>query len=141
MALILADTSAWVEFDRKTGSRVHLRLRRLLHDAAPDDVLATTEPVQMELLAGARTDRREEDLRRMLAGVHWLPVNASADFDAGARAYRLCRRRGVTPRGLVDCMIVAIAHRTQAAVLAHDADLARIADVIGVRLDPASLRP
>lgn len=140
MALILADTSAWVENDRTTGSRVDLRMLELLDGTAPDDVLATTEPVQMELLAGARTDRREEDLRRMLAGVHWIPADASADFDAGARAYRLCRRGGITPRGLVDCMIVAIAHRTQATVLAHDVDVARIADVLGVRLDPASLR-
>lgn len=140
MALILADTSAWVEFDRKTGSRVHLRLRELLRGGTPD-VLSTTEPVQMEVLAGTRTDQREEDLRRMLAGVHWLPADARSDFDAAARTYRLCHRRGITPRGIVGCMIVAIASRTDATVLAYDADVARVADVLGVRLDPASLRP
>jgi predicted nucleic acid-binding protein len=38
-------------------------------------------------------------------------------------------------------MIAAVALRTGAAVLAHDADLARIATVVPLRLDEATLRP
>jgi hypothetical protein len=34
-----------------------------------------------------------------------------------------------------------VAQRTGASVLSHDQDLARIADVIGIPLDEASLRP
>jgi predicted nucleic acid-binding protein len=57
------------------------------------------------------------------------------DFDAAARIYRACRRVGVTPRGMVDCMIAAVAARHGASLLAHDADLARIAGVLGIEVD------
>jgi predicted nucleic acid-binding protein len=47
---------------------------------------------------------------------------------------------GITPRGMVDCMIAAVARRTGASLLSHDAGLVRIAHVIGIALDEASLR-
>ncbi|HEY9565120.1 MAG TPA: PIN domain nuclease [Nocardioides sp.] len=134
---VLADTSAWVEFDRATGSRTHLRLRELIQLGE----VATTEPIQMEVLAGARSQTRELDLRRMLNGIAWLPCEPATDFDAAQRIYRTCRRGGITPRGLIDCLIAAIALRTQSAVLAHDADFARLAAVIDMRLDNGSLLP
>jgi predicted nucleic acid-binding protein len=37
-------------------------------------------------------------------------------------------------------MIAAVAQRTGASLLAHDADMDRIARVIGITLDHASLR-
>jgi predicted nucleic acid-binding protein len=42
---------------------------------------------------------------------------------------------------MVDCMIAAVARRHGARLLACDAALARIADVVGIELDEASLRP
>jgi predicted nucleic acid-binding protein len=56
------------------------------------------------------------------------------------RIYRRCRKAGVTPCGLIDRMIAAVAWRREASVLAHDADLDRVATVIGIELDRASLR-
>jgi len=50
--VILADSSAWIEYDRATGSLVHRRLADLI--AGGGDV-AVTEPVVMEVLAGAGT--------------------------------------------------------------------------------------
>ena len=104
--MILADTSAWVEYDRATGSDVDNRLTQLIRRGGP---VAVTEPVVMEVAAGARTDAREVDLRRLLASFDLLPFDAAADFDAAARIYRRCRRGGVTPRGMVDCMIASVA--------------------------------
>ena len=59
--MILADTSAWVEYDRATGSAVDLRLAELIAAEGP---VAVTEPVIVEVLAGARSDAR----RRTCAG-------------------------------------------------------------------------
>jgi hypothetical protein len=67
-----------------------------------------------------------------------LRFDAAADFDGAARIYRTCRRAGITPRGLVDCMIAAVAFRHGASLLARDVDLVRAADVVGIELDPAS---
>jgi len=133
--VILVDTSAWVEYDRATGSAVDRRVLELIADEGP---AAVTEPVVMEVIAGARDERREADLRRLLLRFELLRFDAAIDFDGAARIYRACRRVGVTPRGMVDCMIAAVARRYEAALLALDVDLVRVADVIGIELDPAS---
>lgn len=135
--MILADTSAWVEYDRATDSSVDRRLAALIGSDGP---VAVTEPVVMEVLAGARDDRREADLRRLLLRFELLSFDAVADFDGAVRIYRRCRAAGVTPRGMVDCMIASVAWRREAALLAHDADMDRVARVIGIRIDDASLR-
>lgn len=134
--MILADTSAWIEYDRATGSAVDDRLTELIRDNSP---LAVTEPVLMEVMAGARDDRRERALRRLLLRFDLLSFDAAADFDAAARIYRRCRREGITPRGMVDCLIASVARRHDATLLAHDLGLSRIARVVGVGLDQASL--
>lgn len=135
--MILADTSAWVEYDRATGSAVDVRLTDLIASAGP---LAVTEPVVMEFLAGARTNRHEDNARRLLMRCTLLPFDSVTDFDGAVRIYRSCRRVGVTPRGMIDCMVAAVAWRTGAALLAYDADLGRVAQVFGIELDDASLR-
>ena len=135
--MILADTSAWVEYDRATGSAVDRRLSGLIE---ADRAVAVTEPIVMEVLAGARSDARADDLRRLLLRFTLLRFDVTADFDGAVRIYRRCRRGGVTPRGLVHCMIAAVAWRQGATMLAHDADLDRVAQVIGIEVDEASLR-
>ena len=76
--MILADTSAWVEYDRATGSSVDRRLSELLET---DAAVAVTEPVVMEVLAGARDERREADLRRLLLRFELLSFEAVPDFE------------------------------------------------------------
>ena len=126
-----------MEYDRATGSAVDGRLSALIETEGP---LSVTQPVVMEVLAGARNEQREADLRRLLLRFEFLPFDAVTDFDAAVTIYRRCRRAGITPRGMLDCMIAAVAWRQRAALLAHDADLDRVARVIGIDLDDASLR-
>jgi predicted nucleic acid-binding protein len=135
--VILADSSAWVEYDRATGSSVDQRLAGLIE---ANGLLAVTEPVIMEVLAGARDDRHGAYLGRLLLRFQLLRFDGATDFQSAAQIYRRCRATGITPRGLIDCMIAAVAWRTGAALLAHDADLFRVAKVIGIELDKASFR-
>jgi predicted nucleic acid-binding protein len=136
--VILADTSAWIEYDRATGSAVDRRVTELISDEGP---LAVTEPVIMEVVAGARSADREADLRRLLLRFDLLRFEVAADFEAAAAIYRRCRRVGVTPRGLIDCMIASVAWRHRASLLAADADLGRVAAVVGIDLDRTSINP
>lgn len=130
--MILTDTSAWVEYDRATGSETDRRLTTLI---AEDGPVAVTEPVIMEVLAGARSDAREADLRRLLLRFQLCRFDPIADFDGATRIYRRCQQAGVTPRGLIDCMIAAVAWRHSAAILACDDDLYRVAHVAGIKVD------
>ncbi len=135
--MIIADTSAWVEYDRATGSATDRRLTELIAGEGP---VAVTEPVIMEVLAGARSDAREADLRRLLLRFRLCRFDPAADFDGAARIYRRCRQAGITPRGLTDCMITAVTWRNQATLLACDRDLDQVARVIGIGIDQPSQR-
>lgn len=121
--MILVDTSAWVEFVRDTGSAACN-----LVDEHLDGSIATCDAVRMELLAGARSERQLDDLRRMLERAEVIPTGPT-DYDRAASIYRACRRIGETPRSLVDCLIAAVAIQAGTPVLHADRDFTMIADV------------
>jgi predicted nucleic acid-binding protein len=122
--VILADTSAWVEYLRATGSPAHVRLRELI---AGQGELATTEVVVMELLAGAAAQEEAARLRRLLGRFELLPVEGLADYEAAADLSRRCRAGGETVRKLTDCLIAAVAIRHGATLLHRDRDFEVIA--------------
>ena len=126
--MVLVDTSAWTEYLRGTGSGTHFRLRELL---AADAALAATDVVHMELLAGARDETDDVQLRRMLAALEHVPVDP-LDWEVAARLHRTCQRQGEPVRSLTNCLVAAVAIRVQAPVLAQDHDftvLARLTDL------------
>ena len=129
--MILADTSVWVEYDRATDSPADRTVTGLISSA---DDLAVTEPVMMEVLTGARDELGERRLRSLLLRFTHLQFHATSDFEAAVRIYRRSRAAGFTPRGLIDCMIAAVAWRHDATLLTVDADLTRIAEVMNIGL-------
>jgi predicted nucleic acid-binding protein len=131
--MILVDTSAWVEFLRGTDSQVCKAVDQLL-----DDDLASCDIVSMELLAGARDERQLRQLRGLLARTVLLPTTAS-DYEAAAAMYRQCRSHGETVRKLVDCLIAAVAARSEAEVLHSDTDFSVLQKHVGLRIHRDSL--
>jgi predicted nucleic acid-binding protein len=121
--VILADTSAWVDFLRATGSDANLRLRALIEG----DQLATTDVVLMEVLAGARDDGHRDRLRALLARCRFVPIAGPRDYEDAAEIYRACRRAGHTVRALTDCLIASVAMRAGLSVLHADRDFDAIA--------------
>jgi predicted nucleic acid-binding protein len=117
--MILVDTSAWIEFMRKSGHPVHLTLKRLLRERAS---IATTEVVIMEVLAGLRTGADHARMRVLLLGLPRVRIRGLPDFEGAADLYRACRRRGDTVRKLIDCLIAAVAIRERVSVLHNDRD-------------------
>lgn len=85
------------------------------------DRLAITDPVVMEVLAGARTDPHLHQLRGLLGRAEMARCE-SVDYPAAAVLYRGCRQRGETVHRLVDCLIGAVAIRNGLSVLHNDAD-------------------
>ena len=114
---VLADTSAWTEYLRRTGSPANIAVRRLL----ASQELLVTDVVAMELMAGARDDADERRLEALLATAQAAPV-IPEDWRAAARLQRRCRARGETVRRSTDCLIGAVALRVGVPVLHADAD-------------------
>jgi predicted nucleic acid-binding protein len=129
--LTLADSSAWIEYLRGTKSPTHLHLRELVTSGAR---VAITDVVLLEVLAGARSRRDREELKRLLYACEYVRTVTPADFESAAEVYRVCRRNGETIRKLTDCVIAAVALRYDAAVLTCDSDFAAIARHVPLEL-------
>lgn len=127
--MIFVDTSAWVEFLRDTGSFACNRVDELL-----DADIATSDPIRMEVLAGARDERHLSDLRRLLARASIVRTEPS-DYEAAAALYRTCRRGGDTVRKLIDCLIAALAIRADLPILHADSDFDVLAHHTTLRIE------
>jgi predicted nucleic acid-binding protein len=126
--MLLADTSAWIEYLRGTDSPADVAL----HAALQADEVATTDAVMLELLSGARTERDADRLLGTLESLEYLPTAGRYDWERAAQMYRTCRQSGVTIRSQLDCLIAAVAERCDVPVLHADADFARLAAITGV---------
>ena len=127
----LIDTSAWIEYLRKTGSRTNIEVRRTLNiDAQICDV------IRMEILAGARDQQHVTQLEKLLARATTIKTEP-VDYDNAAAIYRACRKLGVTIRAQIDCLVAAIAIRTNTKIIHHDSDFDAIAQVTKLKIHPA----
>ena len=126
--MLVADTSAWIEYLRSTGSPVHLALRANVEAGA----VTLIEPVKAELLVGARTHVELRELRRLIDGLDIELIHPRDDFDRAVEIHLRCRTVGVTPRGLIDCLIAAVTERCGLPLLHADRDLAAIAAIVGL---------
>ena len=123
--MYLVDSSAWIEYLRRTGSRADARVTELVERESP--TAGVTEPVIMELLAGARDSADFCKLRRLTGAMPLCKIDPVCDYTEGAALYKLLRNEGLTIRSVTDCLIAAIAWRRDATVVHADADFDRIA--------------
>ncbi len=128
--MILVDTSAWVDYLRDRDTAVVDTLAGLIDRGAD---VATTEPVIMELLAGAGRPAQAAAVERLTNGLPLLGVDPRLDFRAAAELYAAARRSGRTIRSIVNCLIAAVAIRHDVPLLHKDADFDVIAEIATLR--------
>lgn len=129
--MILVDTSAWIEFLRGTDDPVVARLSHLIESG---EELALTEPIVMELLAGATSAPLEKSIGMLVDGLPIVPLDARLDYRAAAQLYVASRRNGHPIRSLVDCLIAAVAVRRDLPVLHRDRDFDFLAEISPLRV-------
>jgi predicted nucleic acid-binding protein len=128
----LIDTSAWIEFLRKTGSETNIEMRSVLtrrHHIC--------DVVTMEILSGARDDANAQSLKRLLSRATVIETKP-IDYQNAASIYRACRKVGITVRTQIDCLIAAIAIRTSTPLLHQDSDFIAIAQITKLKMHSAS---
>lgn len=131
MGLTLVDTSAWIEYLRKTGSATNHRIRSMV---AEGDDIAICDVVIMELLCGTKTAEEWSNIRAMMNRFHMLPVRPLFDYEVAGTLYRQCRQQGFTPANSNDLLISAVAIGKDVPLVAADTDFERIAQVSSLRL-------
>lgn len=114
--MILVDTSVWIAVFRR-------RNPYKIEDAVDFDEIVTCLPVIQEILQGFREERAYRTARDAMLALPIVesPMEQSLFLEA-AQLYRSARRRGITIRSSVDCLIAACALRHDLPVLHRDRD-------------------
>ncbi len=125
--MIVVDSSVLVDFFRGKATAAVKRLRQVEKEEIPFYL-----PVIccQELLQGAK-DLREWRLLETYLGSQRLlaPGNPWATHREAARIFFDCRRKGVTIRGSIDCLIAQLALEHDGTLLHDDDDFEKIRKV------------
>ena len=129
--MILIDTSAFIEFLNRTGSREDTLIEQLIRNNE-DIVLA--DITLTEILQGIKTDREYCEVKASLLTFPILSLKSPESYIAAAELFRKCRKKGFTIRNTVDLLIAQIALEHRATLLHNDRDFEAIAQVSDIRI-------
>jgi predicted nucleic acid-binding protein len=124
--VIVVDTTVWVDFLRGRGTRFDAHLAELIEAEAP---IALTDIIYAEVLQGVRDDAVHRELRAVLRAHPILRPRGLGTFDDAVTLYRTARRRGLTIRRTVDCVIAATVLENGAELFHNDRDFETLARV------------
>lgn len=135
--MIVVDTTVWIDFLEGRGTTFDRHLTELLEEDAP---IALVDIVYCEILQGIRDDDVYERTRVSLRAHPILRPRGLDTFETAANLYRKARRRGLTIRRSVDCLIAATCLESGTEIYHNDRDfdaLARVSDLAIYRPLPA----
>ena len=130
--MILIDTSAFIDFLNRTGSREDALIEQLIRNNE-DIVLA--DITLTEILQGIKTDREYSQVKASLLTFPILSLKSPESYIAAAELFRKCRKKGFTIRSTVDLLIAQIAIEHNATLIHKDRDFEAIAQVCDFRID------
>lgn len=128
--MTIVDSNTWADFFNGSETPYVQRLETALREEVDIGIVPI---IVTEVLQGFRTDSGFRRARRVLVA---LPViqPALACHVRAAGLFRSLRRKGVTVRGAVDCLIAQVCLDADAELLSPDADFTRIARHTPLRL-------
>lgn len=132
--MILVDTSVWVGYLRGDATPAVERLEELIDRSA---AIATTEPIVMELLAGATRPQELARVEALADGLPLIPIDAVTDYRDAAQLYRSSAQNGHPIRSMLDCVIAAVAIRRDLPLLHQDRDFVFLAAISPLRVELA----
>jgi len=128
--IVLVDTTVWIDFfaDRDEP-----------HVATLQELIETEEDISLcgvilaEVLQGIRSDTEFFKTKEYLGDLVFLPMR-QASFLRAAEVYRSLRKKGITIRKPVDCMIASVAIEYDIHLLHNDRDFDHIAKHSSLRV-------
>lgn len=125
--MLLVDTSVWIDYIRGKKNQPTTNLNRYLDQGIP---VVITSFVLQEVLQGAESRERFNQFKTYLSSLPIAePLHRIDSFAAAAMIYYNCRRKGITLRSTIDCLLAQIAIEQQLILLHNDHDFNAIAKV------------
>jgi len=128
--MIVVDSNTWADFFNGTQTPHVARLDTALER---EEDLSVIPIIVTEVLQGFRTDTGFQRARRALISLPMVHPSLDCQVRA-ARMYRTLRRRAVTVRGAVGCVIAQTCLDVGAELLSPDGDFEHIARHTPLRL-------
>jgi hypothetical protein len=126
--LVLIDTSGWICFFSRRGFE---EIKKAISTLLDEDRAAIAGPILVELIQGTRTVEEKEAIKRIIKGIHWLPVTDDHWHKAAEMAFDL-RRKGITSSA-IDTLIAALAIEYRCILLHKDSHFELIAQSSSLR--------
>lgn len=123
--MIVVDTTVWIDLFRDADT---WQVEALVEAIEADEAVALTDIVLTEILQGLPDERAVASVERRLLAHPVLVLDPLDDHRRAAAMYRTCRRRGVTIRRTLDCLIASVCVREAVPLLHADADFDRLAE-------------
>ncbi len=126
--MYLVDTSVWVSYLRVGPKGLLAELETLLENPLACGI---SDQILMEVLQGARDERAFTKLSRYFGGQRtYRFADPTHSHIEAARLYLRCRRRGITIRSAIDCLIAQCALEHDLTLLHVDRDFEHIQQVL-----------
>ena len=133
--MILVDTSVLIDFFKGIKNPAEVKFKSLLEQEIPFGI---TSLIDQEVLQGAKSEKEYAGLKKYLSSQRFFhPQDPIETFAKAAGIYFRCRKKGITVRSTVDCMIAQIAIESELLLLHNDRDFEAMATVAPLKfLDP-----
>lgn len=121
--MVLVDTTVWIDFFAGRNEPHVMSLQELIES---EEDLSLCGVILAEVLQGIRSDADCIKTKEYLGDLIFLPMRHST-FVKSAEIYRSLRKKGITIRKSVDCMIASVAIEYDIHLLHNDRDFNQIA--------------
>src|SRR5690349_21427958 len=119
---VLVDTSVWIDFLRGRPTEQVEKLEALIKQR---EDICFCGLVLTEVLQGIRDDKQFALTKSFFSDLLYLECDRST-FELSATIYRELRKKGLTIRNSVDCMIAAVVVQSGVHLLENDRDYQQI---------------
>jgi predicted nucleic acid-binding protein len=124
----LIDTSVWIDYFRETENASTEKFISILDRNLPFGI---TGVIYQEILQGAVSEKDFNRLRDYLSTQRFFhPIDEIETHESAAKIFYQCRKKGITIRSTIDCLIAQIAIEHDLVLLHNDQDYNRIHSVI-----------
>jgi len=128
--MVLVDTTVWIDFFADRSESHVAALEELIEN---EEDLCLCGIILAEVLQGIRSNEDYGRTKAYLGDLVFLPMQ-QATFIRAAEIYRSLRKRGVTIRKPVDCMIASVAIEHDIPLLHNDRDFDYMAKYSNLRV-------
>jgi hypothetical protein len=130
--MILVDTSVLIDFFKGSKNEATSRFKLVLQQGLNFGI---TSHILQEVLQGAKSEKQYSLLRRYLETQRFFqPKDPISSFAEAASIFFRCRKRGLTIRSTIDCLIAQIALEHDLLLLHSDQDFHLMENVIPLKI-------